>query len=632
VRTLKQVHELSEVLSVPFFRRAELSMRGCRPGVSMVTANVAFLLAASLAVLTVGTALVARAPAADAQTSSLSNGFGVYPGNGGIPQAQTFSTFEGAPVHWVTAYLTGGTGWSSVDDPSSSSLTQWTGSDYKVDWSVPIINESGETLAQGAAGDFNEHFLKMGDAFVAAGETDAVFRLGWEFGGSDMPWSAGSDPTAFAQYWQQIVTTLRTIPGQHFKFDWNGGGGSSWPIAEAYPGDTYVDYVTGDVYDQSWDPATGYGDNTATAAGYQAAWKDWLPNLNWMARFANEHGKPLGFPEWGDTIRSDGHGGGDDPYYIQQMYVWMSTHNVAFEMYFEFDAPDGLHDLQDGNFPASAAVFQELFKTPAPSVSFPTATLVVSCPTGTTGSVGGAAVTVAAVRDRDGCDGYRVASAGGSVTGFGAAPDEGSIKGALTAPIISMVTTPNQGGYWLLAADGGVFAFGDAAFFGSTGGQHLNQPIVGMTPTADGGGYWLVAKDGGVFAFGDARFHGSMGGQHLNQPVVGVASSVDGQGYYLVSSDGGVFTFGDARFHGSMGGTPLNGPVIGISTDPQTGGYRMVAQDGGVFDFDAQFFGSLAGNSGAPVVSLAPTSDLRGYYLLRRDGSLAAFGDAALLG
>jgi len=30
-----------------------------------------------------------------------------------------------------------------------------------------------------------------------------------------------------------------------------------------------------------------------------------------------------------------------------------------------------------------------------------------------------------------------------------------------------------------------------------------------MARTPDGHGYWLVGADGGVFAFGDAGFHGS---------------------------------------------------------------------------------------------------------------------------
>jgi hypothetical protein len=81
------------------------------------------------------------------------------------------------------------------------------------------------------------------------------------------------------------------------------------------------------------------------------------------------------------------------------------------------------------------------------------------------------------------------------------------------------------GGYALVASDGGVFSFGDATFYGSTGGTVLNQPIVGIASTPDGGGYWLVARDGGVFSFGDATFYGSTGGTVLNQPIVGIAPS-----------------------------------------------------------------------------------------------------------
>jgi hypothetical protein len=51
----------------------------------------------------------------------------------------------------------------------------------------------------------------------------------------------------------------------------------------------------------------------------------------------------------------------------------------------------------------------------------------------------------------------------------------------------------------------------------------LNKPIVGMTTTPFGKGYWMVASDGGIFAFGDARFFGSTGNVHLNQPIVGLA-------------------------------------------------------------------------------------------------------------
>ncbi len=60
---------------------------------------------------------------------------------------------------------------------------------------------------------------------------------------------------------------------------------------------------------------------------------------------------------------------------------------------------------------------------------------------------------------------------------------------------------PTEVAGWLVATDGGIFSFGDAQFYGSSGATALNKPIVGMAGTPDGGGYWLVASDGGIFAF-----------------------------------------------------------------------------------------------------------------------------------
>jgi hypothetical protein len=120
-----------------------------------------------------------------------------------------------------------------------------------------------------------------------------------------------------------------------------------------------------------------------------------------------------------------------------------------------------------------------------------------------------------------------------------------------------------QAGYRFVASDGGVFDFGDAGFWGSTGGTALNKPAVGIANTVTGHGYWLVASDGGIFSFGDARFFGSTGGIRLNKPVVGMAPTPDGNGYWLVASDGGIFSFGDARFFGSTGGIRLNKPIVG---------------------------------------------------------------------
>jgi myo-inositol-hexaphosphate 3-phosphohydrolase len=85
--------------------------------------------------------------------------------------------------------------------------------------------------------------------------------------------------------------------------------------------------------------------------------------------------------------------------------------------------------------------------------------------------------------------------------------------------------TASAEGYRMVASDGGIFAFGDATFQGSTGAVKLAKPIVGMAPTSSGRGYWLVASDGGIFAFGDATFLGSTGDVKLTKSVVGIAGA-----------------------------------------------------------------------------------------------------------
>ncbi len=215
---------------------------------------------------------------------------------------------------------------------------------------------------------------------------------------------------------------------------------------------------------------------------------------------------------------------------------------------------------------------------------------------------------------------------------FGHAP-AGGPSVVSDAPLVGMATT-KSGGYWLAAADGGVFTSGGAPFYGSTGGLHLARPIVGMAATPDGGGYWLVASDGGIFAFGDARFHGSTGGLHLAQPIVDMAATPSGHGYWLVASDGGIFSFGSAGFHGSTGGIRLNKPIVGMASTPSGRGYWLVASDGGIFAFgDARFWGSTGGVTlNKPVVAMSRTGDGRGYWLVASDGGIFAFGNAHFRG
>ncbi|HET7487172.1 MAG TPA: Calx-beta domain-containing protein [Acidimicrobiales bacterium] len=239
---------------------------------------------------------------------------------------------------------------------------------------------------------------------------------------------------------------------------------------------------------------------------------------------------------------------------------------------------------------------------------------------------------VGTIADDDG--GYWLVASDGGIFAFNEPffGSTGNIR--LNKPIVGMAPTPSGLGYWLVASDGGIFSFGDATFFGSTGNIRLNQPVVGMAPTPTGKGYWMVASDGGIFAFGDAGFFGSTGNIHLNKPIVGMTSSPTGKGYWLDASDGGIFAFGDATFYGSTGNIRLNQPMVGMASTPTGKGYWLVASDGGIFAFgDAGFFGST-GNMrlNKPVRGMESTPSGQGYWLVATDGGIFSFGDAVFEG
>ena len=134
---------------------------------------------------------------------------------------------------------------------------------------------------------------------------------------------------------------------------------------------------------------------------------------------------------------------------------------------------------------------------------------------------------------------------------------------APSATAAEVVSTPSGNGYWLVATDGGIFAYGDAGFYGSLGSTPLNKPISGMVPTPTGNGYWLVASDGGIFAFGDAEFFGSAGAIRLNEPIVGMANSGSEETAFTAAGtgpDGARGATGPAGATGAVGPPGAAGP------------------------------------------------------------------------
>jgi hypothetical protein len=232
-----------------------------------------------------------------------------------------------------------------------------------------------------------------------------------------------------------------------------------------------------------------------------------------------------------------------------------------------------------------------------------------------------------AVRELRGHDGMLLA--------FGDASFRGSTEQlkSQTAPIVGMASSANGRGYWLAAADGGVFAFG-APFYGSIRRQHLAQPVVGITATPGGRGYWLVARDGGVFGFGNARYYGSLGRAHLRAPIRALAAAPAGAGYWLLGQDGGVFAFGHAHYYGSVPAKRLRAPAVGLAATPSGRGYWIATADGTVVAFgDAHSFSPAATKRDfAPTVGIASNGTPRGYWLIGDDGGVFAYGNARFYG
>ena len=82
--------------------------------------------------------------------------------------------------------------------------------------------------------------------------------------------------------------------------------------------------------------------------------------LNFWVGYALSHGKPFGITEWASTWFSDGHAGGDNPFFIDKMldYIADPAHHVARSFYFNSGNTPGVsHDITSATtkFPRALA-------------------------------------------------------------------------------------------------------------------------------------------------------------------------------------------------------------------------------------------------------------------------------------
>jgi hypothetical protein len=198
---------------------------------------------------------------------------------------------------------------------------------------------TSSTLVAVAAGDYNPKFYDFGKLLVKDGLSNTIIDLGREMNGTWYEWSEHrappSEPDAYILAWRQIVTTMRSVPGQHFKFLWTVYM-TNTSVAECWPGSAYVDYIGTDVFDWYGGSNDTYPHTASGALNHEEKWQQILTaepgGLKWMAAFSHATGKPIIIPEWGLDFHT--FGGQDDPLFITNMMAWMKAHD-AIGLYWE---------------------------------------------------------------------------------------------------------------------------------------------------------------------------------------------------------------------------------------------------------------------------------------------------------
>ncbi|GLW69338.1 hypothetical protein Kpho02_16370 [Kitasatospora phosalacinea] len=265
--------------------------------------------------------------------------------------ARMASWLNNANMQVGHTYLAGN-GWQDIEgEPMVLGLwSQWRQSDpgRRLVLGVPMLvpnegnvpdAEVARLLARGNQGEFDQHFLRLARKLVAFGGGDTVITLGWEMNGVTYTSRCKPDPTAWKAYWRRIVGVMRSVPGQHFSFDFAPTRGlDAVPWTRCYPGDDVVDIIGMDSYDQ---PAGGTFDEYVSEPY----------GLQDQVEFAAKRGKPVSYPEWG-LFRN-----GDNPEFVRRMVEWMRTHDTAYQTVTDY-CPHGFWQCKEN--PRSAAVYKQL--------------------------------------------------------------------------------------------------------------------------------------------------------------------------------------------------------------------------------------------------------------------------------
>ena len=279
---------------------------------------------------------------------------GIYIGNDNSNGVNQLGKSIGQQPSYAMDYLDGSS-WSTMESSASNEAASWNPSGYSMTFSIPMLPNSGSSLADGAAGDYNAYFETIAQNLVANHEGSSILRPGWEFNGNWYTWAANSSTQAdFVAFWQQIVNTMRSVSGANFTFEWcpTLGDQGIGNLANYYPGNNYVDEIAADVYDQAWSNYPGAQQEFSNL-------ETETYGLNWLTSFASSNGKVVAIGEWGlgtgqgnagqaYSANNEQVSGGDDPTFINDMAQWLMTNHVYEASYFD-SSPSQLSSSEHPN-------------------------------------------------------------------------------------------------------------------------------------------------------------------------------------------------------------------------------------------------------------------------------------------
>ena len=229
--------------------------------------------------------------------------------------------------------------------------------------------------------------------------------------------------------------------------------------------------------------------------------------------------------------------------------------------------------------------------------------------------------------------GYLVVTNNGNVWAHGAAAHHGDLNGfPVGSPVVAAALTASGEGYWLATRNGRIFAFGDAVNHGQIYGSWVTSPVVAMTANLTGDGYLMLTANGSVYAFGAAMNYGSA-------PAGTVARDIEitssGAGYWILVKNGEAFPFGDAEGREVMQVDNVGHGAVSFSLSADESGFWAVRGDGTVSAYGTETLGSLstyAAGVGRHGRKLRSVSGGDGYYILTRNGAVFSFGTAKYFG